>query len=133
MYCHPHPALLDFHTPEPRKIYLTQLTIELSSVLQPWLPCHRTVGDRANRGLQHGNRQKKTTDVQEGDTKRIKTVFWRLRFLDVLASIKVDQCIGGYRISAGKTSKFDCHIFTLMFKTFTDFFRCNTKRKKCKE
>ncbi len=23
-------------------------------------------------------------------------------FLDVLASIKVDQCIGGYRISAGK-------------------------------
>ncbi len=57
-------------------------------------------------------------------------MFWWLRFLDVLASIKVDQCIGGYRISAGKISKFDSHIFTLMFKTFTDLFRCNTKGEK---
>ncbi len=69
MYCHPHPVLLDFHTPEPRKIYLTQLTIELSSAL---LPCHRTVGDRANRGLQHGNGRKKQQMFKRAIQKGLK-------------------------------------------------------------
>jgi len=44
------------HTPQLKKIYLTPAQ---NRVLQPWLPCHRTVGDGANRGLQHGNSRKR--------------------------------------------------------------------------
>lgn len=82
------------HTPQLKKIYLTPAH---NRVLQPWLLCHRTVGDRANRGLQHGNGRKTQQMFKRasGDTKRIKTAFWWLHSLYVLTSIVVDQCIGG--------------------------------------
>lgn len=69
MNCHPKYVLLDVFTPRPGKIYLTPLTIKLSPVVHCQSPCHRTVGDGANRGLQNMATAKRKTDVQEADVK----------------------------------------------------------------
>lgn len=58
------------YTTTPQRFIWHQLTIELASVLQPWLPCQRTVGDGANRGLQHGNGRKKDSRCSRGRYKK---------------------------------------------------------------